>query len=163
MDRGAWQVTVHGVAKSRTWLSDFHFEQVYSLVKGHPEVLKKHPPGASDQCLLCEASHPCPRFPVSSRGPSGILWTNWGPWCRSVRKLGHDGDNSKGCYKHLLPPFIFFFPPPWVIWCFHYTYEEHWASLVGQMVKDLPAMWETRVQSLGWDWGSPGAGNGYPL
>ena len=25
MDRGAWQVTVHGVAKSRTQLSDFHF------------------------------------------------------------------------------------------------------------------------------------------
>ena len=25
------------------------------------------------------------------------------------------------------------------------------ASLVAQMVKNLPAMWETRVQSLGWD------------
>ena len=25
------------------------------------------------------------------------------------------------------------------------------ASLVTQMVKNLPAMWETRVQSLGWD------------
>ena len=25
MDRGAWQATVHGVAKSRTWLSDFTF------------------------------------------------------------------------------------------------------------------------------------------
>ena len=24
MDRGAWQATVHGVAKSRTWLSDKH-------------------------------------------------------------------------------------------------------------------------------------------
>ena len=24
-DRGAWQATVHGVAKSRTQLSDFHF------------------------------------------------------------------------------------------------------------------------------------------
>ena len=26
-----------------------------------------------------------------------------------------------------------------------------WASLVGQMVKYLPAMWEIQVQSLGWD------------
>ena len=26
MNRGAWQVTVHGVAKSLTWLSDFHFQ-----------------------------------------------------------------------------------------------------------------------------------------
>ena len=25
MDREAWQATVHGVAKSRTWPSDFHF------------------------------------------------------------------------------------------------------------------------------------------
>ena len=25
------------------------------------------------------------------------------------------------------------------------------ASLVAQMVKNLPAMWETRVRSLGWD------------
>ena len=25
MDRGAWQATVHGVAKSQTWLSDWHF------------------------------------------------------------------------------------------------------------------------------------------
>ena len=28
-------------------------------------------------------------------------------------------------------------------WCF-------WASLVAQMVKNLPAMWETWVRSLGW-------------
>ena len=26
-----------------------------------------------------------------------------------------------------------------------------WASLVAQLVKDLPSMWETRVQSLGWE------------
>ena len=25
MDRGTWQATVHGIAKSRTWLSNFHF------------------------------------------------------------------------------------------------------------------------------------------
>ena len=26
-----------------------------------------------------------------------------------------------------------------------------WASLVAQLVKKLPAMWETLVQSLGWE------------
>ena len=26
-----------------------------------------------------------------------------------------------------------------------------WASCVAQLVKDLPAMWETWVQSLGWE------------
>ena len=28
MDRGNWQATVHGVSKSRTRLSDFHFDFV---------------------------------------------------------------------------------------------------------------------------------------
>ena len=27
----------------------------------------------------------------------------------------------------------------------------NWASLVAQLVKNLPAMWETWVQSLGWE------------
>ena len=32
-----------------------------------------------------------------------------------------------------------------------YLLQYSWASLVAQMVKDLPAMWETWVQSLGWE------------
>ena len=38
---------------------------------------------------------------------------------------------------------------------FRYTYQSIGASLVVQMVKNLPAMqepWETRVQSLGWEY-----------
>ena len=27
----------------------------------------------------------------------------------------------------------------------------HWASLVVQMVKNLPAVWETHIQFLGWE------------
>ena len=34
--------------------------------------------------------------------------------------------------------------------------------MVAQTVKCLPTMWETRVQSLGWE-DSPGEGNGNPL
>ena len=30
-------------------------------------------------------------------------------------------------------------------------YQYSWASLVAQLVKNLPAMWETWVQSLGWE------------
>ena len=30
-------------------------------------------------------------------------------------------------------------------------YTSTWASLVAQRVKNLPAMWETWVQSLGWE------------
>ena len=33
---------------------------------------------------------------------------------------------------------------------FKYAYEDVWASLLAQMVMNLPAMQETRVQSLGW-------------
>ena len=33
---------------------------------------------------------------------------------------------------------------------------------MAQMVKNLPAVQETQVQSLGWE-DSPGEGNGYPL
>ena len=35
MNRGAWQATLHGVAESRTWLSDFH-------VPGCPEARTLH-------------------------------------------------------------------------------------------------------------------------
>ena len=32
-----------------------------------------------------------------------------------------------------------------------YTLQYSWASLVAQLVKNHSAMWETRVQSLGWE------------
>ena len=32
-----------------------------------------------------------------------------------------------------------------------YPLEYYWASLVAQMVKNLPAMWETWFQSLDWE------------
>ena len=38
-----------------------------------------------------------------------------------------------------------------------YPLQYSWASLVGQLVKNLPAMWESWVPSLGWE-GPPGEG-----
>ena len=32
-----------------------------------------------------------------------------------------------------------------------YPHQYSWASLVAQMVKNPPAMWETWIQSLGWE------------
>ena len=43
-----------------------------------------------------------------------------------------------------------------------YPLQYSWASLVAQLVENLPAMWETWVQSLGLE-DPPGEGNGYPL
>ena len=40
----------------------------------------------------------------------------------------------------------------------YYIHELEWASLVAQMVKNLPARQETQVQFLGWE-----EGNGYPF
>ena len=48
----------------------------------------------------------------------------------------------------------------------HYPLQYSWASLVALLVKNLPAMWETWVQSLGSIpvlGRSPGEGKGYPL
>ena len=42
-----------------------------------------------------------------------------------------------------------------------YPLQYSWTSLVAQMVQNLPAMWETWVQSLGWE--DPGGGHGNPL
>jgi len=43
-----------------------------------------------------------------------------------------------------------------------YPLQYSWASLVAQLVKNLPAMQETWFLSLGWE-DPPGEGNGYPL
>ena len=39
-----------------------------------------------------------------------------------------------------------------------YPLQYSWPSPVAQLVKNLPAMWETWVRSLGWE-----EGKGYPL
>ena len=43
-----------------------------------------------------------------------------------------------------------------------YPLQYSWASFVAQMVKNLPAMQETWIRSLGWE-DSPGEEKGYPL
>ena len=45
---------------------------------------------------------------------------------------------------------------------FKQFYVYSWASLLAQLVKNLPAMWETWVGSLDWE-DSPGEGKGYLL
>ena len=43
-----------------------------------------------------------------------------------------------------------------------YPLQYSWASLIAQLGKNPPAMWETWVQSLGWE-DPPGGGHGNPL
>ena len=52
MDGGAWWATVHGVAKSRTWLSDFtftfHFHALEKEMATHSSILVWRIPGTGD-------------------------------------------------------------------------------------------------------------------
>ena len=52
MDRGAWWVTVHGVARSRTWLSNFtftfHFHVLEKEMAAHSSVLAWRIPGTGE-------------------------------------------------------------------------------------------------------------------
>ena len=52
MDRGAWRATVHGVAKSRTRLSDFtftfHIQALEKEMAAHSSVLTWRIPGMAE-------------------------------------------------------------------------------------------------------------------
>ena len=52
MDGGAWWIAVHGVARSRTWLSDFtftfHFEALEKEMATHSSVLAWRIPGTGE-------------------------------------------------------------------------------------------------------------------
>ena len=52
MDRGAWKAAVHGVAKGRTWLSDFtftfHFHALEQEMATHSSVLAWRIPGMGE-------------------------------------------------------------------------------------------------------------------
>ena len=61
-DRGAWKAAVHGVAKSRTWLSDFtftfHFHALEKEMETHSSVLAWKIPGTGEPSgLLSMGSH----------------------------------------------------------------------------------------------------------
>ena len=62
MDEGAWWAAVHGVAKSRTRLSDFtlifHFPALEKEMATHSSVLAWRIPGTGEPCgLPSMASH----------------------------------------------------------------------------------------------------------
>ena len=62
MDREAWKVEVHGVAKSRTQLSDFtftfHFHALEKAMATHSSVLAWRIPGTGEPGgLLSKGSH----------------------------------------------------------------------------------------------------------
>ena len=170
MDGGAWWATVHGVVKSRTWLSDFtftfHFHALEEEMATHSSVLAWRIPGTgepgglpsmgsnrvghgwSDLAAAVAADSQCYisfryahsnsiflqmiihlkiwwGFPGSSAGKESTC--NAGD-PRSIPGSGRSTGEGIG-----------------------YPLQYSWASLVAQLVKNLPAMREICVGSLDWE------------
>ena len=62
--------------------------------------------------------------------------------------LGWEGPLEKGKATHSS---ILAWRIPWTVEGIGYPFQYSWASLVAQLVKNLPAVWETWVESLGWE------------
>ena len=91
MDGGAWWATVHGVTKSRTWLSDFtftfHFHSLEKEMATHSNVLAWRisgtgEPGRTRLKRLCSSSRhlltPVKHFFCPS------IFTTWGRCCNEL-------------------------------------------------------------------------------
>ena len=109
MDRRAWWAVVHGVAKSRTRLSDFtftfYFHALEKEMATHSSVLAWRIPGTGE--------------------PGGL--TSMGS-----HRVGHDRSDLAAAAAVQIAASL-----------------REYFSLVAQMVKHLPTMWETWVRSLG--------------
>ena len=75
-----------------------------------------------EESIFCKAGFPCGSYVKESTCNAGDPGL--------VRFLGRDDLLEKGI---------------------GYLFQYSWASLVAQLVKNLPEMWETWVQSLGWE------------
>ena len=86
MDRGACQATVHGVTKSQTWLSDFHF-----LPSSWGQVLQLLSASASASAIWAASpkvtsspGQPRARDWVRKRSWEPALWGSHGLFCRPL-------------------------------------------------------------------------------
>ena len=81
MDGGAWWAIVHGVVKSRTWLSDFTFSFSLSLLGT-----------AASYVLFCNLVHLCNTIDGTCSWETG--GTTWGLQSTGSRRVGHDWATS---------------------------------------------------------------------
>ena len=82
MDRGAWWATVHGVAKSQTWLSDFiftfHFHALEKEMVTHSSVLAWRIPGMGEprglpSMGLCRVGHDWSDLVAAAAAAAGFI------------------------------------------------------------------------------------------
>ena len=98
MDGGAWQAAVHGVAKSRTHLSDFpftfHFHALEKEMATHSSILAWRIPGTGEPGGLPSmgshrVGHDCSDLAVAEGLVGGVREDELGVWefsCSSVTK-----------------------------------------------------------------------------
>ena len=78
MGRGVWQMTVHGVEKSWTWLSDFHFTSLHRPITFH--YLQSQNLESSHGATSAPPRRPGPPCHPCHLGPGlRSTWERWGP------------------------------------------------------------------------------------
>ena len=128
MDGGAWWAVVHGVARSRTWLSAstfaFHFHALEKDMATHSSVLAWRIPGMAE--------------------PGGLVNGVAQSWKRLKPLSSSSSNSSSSSYSYHTSeervnmsavskvPWIFFQRPhlslclPWVKWMVRYSYWHSW-------------------------------------
>ena len=83
MDRGAWWVTIHGVTKNQTQLSDQHFHSISHLTIYHEDHIKRWMDGWKRTVYLLSASHKW----LLSMSLLCVRWCKWdgtSPFCQGT-------------------------------------------------------------------------------
>ena len=104
MDGGAWKAAVHGVSKSRTWLSDFtftfHFHALEKEMATHSSVLAWRIPGTREPGgLPSMGSHRVGHdwSGLAAAAAAGLTCRTWDLWpslCMWNLELQHVGNSS---------------------------------------------------------------------
>ena len=141
---------VHGVTKSRTQLSDFTFFLSLSTVSySNHAVCTSY----SQHLFILQLKF----FTFWSASLTLITfsqsWSLASDNHQSVLYIYDFLDYICEMIQNVIFILLYWFP---------LAYCSQRIPLVAQLVKNLPAMWETWVRSLSWE-DSPGKGNGYPF